>query len=66
MQKQAMDAAQSVRRSPGGPAASRPADGGPKLDLPLDDDGLSCYADTEPMPYLDIRPRPPGDVPGSK
>ncbi len=70
MQKQAMDAAQSVRRTQAGPRSAahgaQPSDTGVKLDLPLDDEGLSCYADTEPMPYLDTWPRPAPEATGRK
>lgn len=58
MQKQALDAAQRARRSilarpPEQPATAKPA---VPLDVPLDDEGLSAYADTEPMTFIDSRP----------
>lgn len=59
MHKHALDAATRAPRKLGNTPPQPAADGmtaGQKLDLPLDEEGLSCYADTQPMPFLDLRP----------
>jgi hypothetical protein len=60
MHKHALDAAARAPRKPGDTPAQPGADkaSAQKVDLPLDDEGLSCYAETRPMPFLDLRPRP--------
>lgn len=60
MHQHALDAAVRAPRKPGDTPAHPAADSasGLKVDLPLDEEGLSCYAETRPMPFLDLRPRP--------
>lgn len=62
MHKHALDAATRAPRKPGDTPPQATATGlkpGQTLDLPLDDEGLSCYAETQPMPFLDLRPPQP-------
>lgn len=58
MQKLVLDAARRVRPIFASRPASqeRPSAPASRLDLPLDDEGLTGYADTEPMSFMDSRP----------
>lgn len=56
MQKQALDATQRPRSSAAPiPLASQTYT--QPLDLPLDEASESAYAETQPMPFIDLRPR---------
>lgn len=61
MQKQAIDATQRPRN---GSTAAPPLTPTQRaytqpLDLPLDEASESAYAETQPMPFIDLRPRDP-------
>jgi len=60
MQKQALDVTQRSRPGPA-PAPMAAASSGhgytQPLDLPLDEASESAYAETQPMPFIDLRPR---------